>query len=434
MDKEQLKNSFTAAGYTWDKGKTKEDLCTTAETKSFLDVKQSTLTNRQNSVWKTARYIIVDDCDEKKLETLLEKWRLLTKNYSNQHLLVYNAKKDGYDLYDSNGIKVCDDSELDKIIGSDSKKTAGQIGENIIYYGVPGCGKSHKVKEKYQTVEGRYERVVFHPDYTNADFVGQIIPEVKIDKKTGEKHITYDYKEGPFTRILKKAHADKDPEHMYYLIIEEINRGNAAAIFGEIIQLLDRENGESEYGISNAFIAGKVYGNEEELVKLPKNLTIVATMNTADQNVFTLDTAFKRRWHMVSIPDEIKECKYRDYEIAGTGVTWEYFHDTVNKRIVEEKESYGNNDKRLGAFFASKEDIKDVERFAEKVIMYLWDDAFKNSRDSVFDYHDEKTLEDVISDFKKYKFGVFKKSLGLDNYSSGDAELETDDNEHKEDY
>lgn len=168
-------------------------------------------------------------------------------------------------------------------------------GVNVLLYGVPGCGKSHEIKTKYCNDKKYMERVVFHPDYTYSDFVGQILP------KTDGVTISYPFTEGSFTTILRKA--IHDPGHMYYLVIEEINRGNAPAIFGEVFQLLDREDGTSEYGINNFDIARCVYGAgmEEEEIKIPGNLTILATMNTADQNVFTLDTAFKRRWSLRNI-------------------------------------------------------------------------------------------------------------------------------------
>ncbi len=167
-------------------------------------------------------------------------------------------------------------------------------GENILYYGVPGSGKSYAIS-KICSDERYMERVVFHPDYTYSDFVGQILPRLDENNK-----LEYIFTAGPFTRVLQKA--SDDPSNMYYLIVEEINRGNAPAIFGEIFQLLDRnEDGASEYGISNYEVAKEVYGNTNHSVKIPSNLTVLATMNTSDQNVFTLDTAFQRRWKMKHI-------------------------------------------------------------------------------------------------------------------------------------
>jgi len=134
-------------------------------------------------------------------------------------------------------------------------------GRNILLYGVPGSGKSYTIKQEYCDDEERMERVVFHPDYTYSDFVGQILPNVT------EKMVNYEFKPGPFTRLLKKAY--DNPSIEFFLIIEEINRGNAPAIFGDIFQLLDRnDKGESEYSISNTDIAKIVYGDETRKVGL----------------------------------------------------------------------------------------------------------------------------------------------------------------------
>lgn len=278
-------------------------------------------------------------------------------------------------------------------------------GKNVIFYGVPGCGKSHKIKEEYCNDEQYMERVVFHPDYTNADFIGQILPIT-----TPEGHISYEFIPGPFTRILK--YAVNDPSNYYYLVIEEINRGNAPAIFGEVFQLLDRFNGESEYGISNADIAKVVYGKPGKKVKIPSNLYILATMNTADQNVFTLDTAFKRRWSMESIPNDFSACWFGSEPICGSQITWEGFATTINKRIIEfQSGSIGNEDMRLGAYFVKPEELRDEKAFAEKVLMYLWNDAFKYEHDKVF-AEDITSLDILLEEFATpRKFGVFKSDV-----------------------
>ena len=190
----------------------------------------------------------------------------------------------------------------------------GFLRQNVIFYGVPGCGKSHRINELLHLDDEAnglkkeyYKRILFHPEYSYSDFVGQLKPVV-----AGEK-ITYDFTPGPFTKILRDAYSDT--ENNYFLIIEEINRGNAPAIFGDLFQLLDRkDSGVSEYSIDNQDILD--YFNRESKndksnvtaqivetiktdgIRVPKNLTIFATMNTCDQNVFTLDTAFKRRWRM----------------------------------------------------------------------------------------------------------------------------------------
>ena len=276
-------------------------------------------------------------------------------------------------------------------------------GYNVILYGVPGSGKSHEIKTHYCDDETRMERVVFHPDYTYSDFVGQIMPS------SVEGHISYPFVPGPFTRILKKAVAN--PEEHYFLIIEEINRGNAPAIFGEIFQLLDRENGESEYGISNTDIAFTVYGDDEHMVKIPPNLFILATMNTADQNVFTLDTAFKRRWTMRSIRNDFSECAFRDMPICGTNISWRGFAETINNLIIECGEgSLGSEDKRLGTYFVGESELQDSRAFSEKVLMYLWNDAFKYDHDKVF-RSEYKTLEQLLRAFETSFFSVFLDTI-----------------------
>jgi len=273
------------------------------------------------------------------------------------------------------------------------------MGKNILLYGVPGCGKSHKIKEEYCDDETRMERVVFHPDYTYSDFIGQIMPT------NVNGHISYPFIPGPFTRILRKAH--EHPDTTYYLIIEEVNRGNAPAIFGEVFQLLDRVNGESEYGISNSDIAREVYGDENRKVKIPSNLILIATMNTADQNVFTLDTAFKRRWSMMSIENDIAACRFAGAYVCDSQITWYSFAETINSMIIDFGEgNLGSEDTRLGAYFVSETELRDRGAFAEKVLMYLWNDAFKYDHERVFKPQ-YNTLEKLIRGFKEVLFGVF---------------------------
>lgn len=274
--------------------------------------------------------------------------------------------------------------------------------ENILLYGVPGAGKSHKIAKEYCSDSRRIERVVFHPDYTYSDFVGQILPRVVDDK------LRYVFTAGPFTKMLKKAW--NDPGHHYYLIIEEINRGNAPAIFGEIFQLLDRKElgeypedvvGESVYGTSNYDVANEVYGDSEHEVLIPSNMFVIATMNTADQNVFTLDTAFQRRWKMEHIPNKFvfEEGKHALDVIQGSAVNWGTFATVVNDVIMEiNQDTSSAEDKRLGAYFVKTNELSQ-EIFAEKVLKYLWDDAFKMDKDAVFDSK-FKSLDAIIETYE----------------------------------
>lgn len=306
-----------------------------------------------------------------------------------------------------------------------------------ILYGVPGSGKSYKIKNilKSKKIEtSNTLRVVFHPEYTNADFIGQILP--KLEKVDGKDIINYSFTPGPFTQILRKAY--QNPEINYALIIEEINRGNAAAIFGELFQLLDRldeddiesynevkyTKGWSSYSINNdcinAFIQG-IYdkGKTEKKacikftdntgIRLPANLTLLATMNTSDQNVFKLDNAFKRRWALEMIPnkfdlsDDLQRAQC-DAEIEGFGFTWGAFIKVINFEIIHNDETDTNSfsDKQIGTWFVKNEKdsegtaIIPLEIFKYKVLEYLWDDVFTES--TTLYTEDYKSFSELLDD------------------------------------
>lgn len=275
-------------------------------------------------------------------------------------------------------------------------------GDNILLYGVPGAGKSHFISKYYCDDYERFERIVFHPDYMNTDFIGQILPSIDEDGV-----IAYKFTAGAFTRILRKAHLD--PSNHYYLIIEEINRGNAPAIFGEIFQLLDRNKaGVSEYAISNNYISKEVYGSDDHPIRISSNLTLLATMNTADQNVFTLDTAFQRRWQMRMIENDINKCVFKDTLILDTTVSWGHFNTVINDQILSNSRSVtSSEDKRLGSYFINEElllqDIKldaNKSMFGEKVLKYLWDDAFKLNRYDLFN-ENYMSLDSIMRHFNE---------------------------------
>lgn len=315
----------------------------------------------------------------------------------------------------------------------------------IIYYGVPGSGKSNKIDDDLADIpEEQKLRVVFHPEYTNADFVGQIQPLIESDG------VEYKFRAGPFSRIIKRAY--QNPQKKFYLIIEEINRGNAAAIFGDLFQLLDRdESGFSKYPIENldinAFIRSQshtctdkvlastvIVGNTEftELtgIRLPPNLSLLATMNTSDQNVFTLDNAFQRRWDMKLVEnrfgDTQQEKKQRDAEIAGTGITWGSFQTKINEEIRMRSAESGLSsmeDRRMGCWFVKNAGGKiPADVFAEKVLKYLWDDAFRFSRGEVFS-PDYQTLEELENGFCEKRFAIFK-NLTFAEQSEPDQQTE----------
>lgn len=367
------------------------------------------------------------------------------------------------------------DSDISVQAASDSpEQNRLTVGCNVLLYGVPGSGKSWTIEHEYCKPGTKVERLVFHPDYTYSDFIGQILPNV-----ADNGQVSYKFTPGPFTNILRDAY--NDPKTPYILIIEEINRGNAPAIFGEVFQLLDRKVeerdndddgfpiGTSEYGITNGDIAEIVYGKDRrtEKVRIPSNLSIIGTMNTSDQNVFTLDTAFQRRWDMRLIENNFDNVdpKFANQEILDTTVTWKNFCTEINNIVI------GNNarmisaeDKRLGAYFVHLRDLQrnDVmenfsddeydalrkkessramsdadkarleelrkgmmqyRKFPEKVIKYLWDDAFKFNREIIFDTIEYQSLEQVIRAFMYAKgiarFNIFKDNV-RDSFTESD--------------
>ena len=347
-------------------------------------------------------------------------------------------------------------------------------GCNVLLYGVPGSGKSWTIEQEYCKAESVVERLVFHPDYTYSDFIGQILPAVAEDGQ-----VSYKFTPGPFTNILRESY--NNPGKEYILIIEEINRGNAPAIFGEVFQLLDRKVeirdvdddgypiGTSEYGITNMNIAEEMYGKDRktEKVRIPSNLSIIGTMNTSDQNVFTLDTAFQRRWDMRLIENDFAnvDSTLADAEILDTTVTWRNFCVEINKIVVGNSARMTSaEDKRLGAYFVHLRDLKfndamgdlkvydalrkkeskgtltDDEKtqiaiirdairqnrkFPEKVIKYLWDDAFKFNREVIFEVTEYQSLEQVIRAFMYAqgldRFKVFKDNV-KDAFTGEDEE------------
>ena len=356
-----------------------------------------------------------------------------------------NDKKGFFDSFDE---------KKDTTVSNLSSFTPTQI----IYYGVPGCGKSYEVNkvinaelDKYGVTDKEYHKVrcVFHPEYCNADFVGQIYPYVKPDNGGVE----YRFKPGPFAEIVRRAY--RNPAESFFLIIEEINRGNAAAIFGEMFQLLDRirpedgpeelsgniyNTGWSSYGVTNidvnAYVRQKSTDNPEKIeyddsipygdkikfinntaVRLPPNLSIYATMNTNDQNVFTMDNAFQRRFKSKMIRNVLDEnsAQYKT-EIDDTGVCWGDFREWINEKILLPQTAVLKaDDKCLGGWFITGEKIGGVDKikkedFAEKVLKYLWDDVFKRNKSGEIFVKDDKinSLSDLID--------AFEMSVGFESF------------------
>jgi hypothetical protein len=322
----------------------------------------------------------------------------------------------------------------EKEVNPEDRKINASVASSsqIIYYGVPGCGKSYKIDKDTQSLpEDQKSRIVFHPDYTNADFVGQILP------KTTSTGLKYEFIPGPFSIMLWRALKNLDKS--YYLIIEEINRGNASAIFGDVFQLLDRDgNGWSHYFIENEFLNSYIRNQYEYKnnkyddtvvqdsitlqdgkiisantgIRLPPNLSLLATMNTSDQNVFTLDNAFQRRWEMKLVDDYLEDTNPQyNALIAETGMYWGDFRNQINTIIASGSEENGLSsmeDKRLGSWFIKPADGSNTisaERFAAKVLKYLWDDAFKFNRTELFS-REYRTFDEVYKAFVDGKKGM----------------------------
>ena len=262
-----------------------------------------------------------------------------------------------------------------------------------IFYGAPGTGKSHKIKSEVDEKNKICYRTTFHPDSDYSTFVGAYKPSMKPTGTilaSGEKEeiIKYTFVPQAFTKAYVHAWNTKDE---VYLVIEEINRGNCAQIFGDLFQLLDRKNGFSEYPIDadsdlEDHIKGKLETSTRDDIPeqvragkklmLPSNLYIWATMNTSDQSLFPIDSAFKRRWDWVYTPIKQHDQEYKIVLGDETEYDWWGFLEKINQVIDDATSS---EDKKLGYFFVKAQDkVISPEKFVGKVLFYLWNDVFKN--------------------------------------------------------
>lgn len=337
---------------------------------------------------------------------------------------------------------------------------------NKIYFGAPGTGKSYTLEQergKY-FADNNFERVTFHPEYSYANFVGTYKPFPKKDNN-GKEYISYEFVPGPFLRLLVKAILDfkensspdteydlemdkeipdnneypneynpeisdkiennKDIEikkekivKPYLLIIEEINRANTAAVFGDMFQLLDRDdNGNSEYEINISEDVKKYLlsnGIDTDTLKIPGNMFIWATMNSADQGVFPMDTAFKRRWEFeyIGIDDNENVIKNVKIEHNLGNIDWNTIRKAINKYMSERLNI--NEDKQMGPFFIKKTDKK---TFKNKVIMYLFEDAVRHKRDKIFNSNkvNINSYSAICKEFDASGIEIFNTEI-QDNY------------------
>lgn len=287
------------------------------------------------------------------------------------------------------------------------------IARQCIYAGAPGTGKSHNMKKlAEETFKDNIRRVTFHPEYAYYDFVGTYRPTM--DKESKERKIVYKFAPGPFAKTLKDAL--NHPKTPYCLLIEEINRARVAAVFGDIFQLLDRFSAsavapavpfESEYPVDAPeelwdYLTDE--GSNEEVLRLlekkngmiylPDNLYIYASMNSADQGVFPMDTAFKRRWSFEYTPlnpsaaekkDIMAKIRAREGVSETTTKCWDAIRCGINTLL---KELHVNEDKMMGFFFLKEEERKDAEHLQRalegKVLMYLFEDVAQVCHGSMF--------------------------------------------------
>lgn len=368
----------------------------------------------------------------------------LAGGYSNLHII---KGFDGiFDIHIENTTKAFDDKKeigLEEIyVPPINQHTLQQI-----FYGAPGTGKSHTIKE--QTSGEDVVRTTFHPDSDYSTFVGAYKPTTKSvpvttvigtkavpvegadGKPMTEEKIVYEFVSQAFLQAYIEAWrkynqlAVGETPKEEYLIIEEINRGNCAQIFGDLFQLLDRgDHGFSEYPIKadadmqkqlqkafNGIVIPQekeinaIFKDEDDMVSqvlngeillLPSNLYIWATMNTSDQSLFPIDSAFKRRWDWTYVPISDAGENWT-IDVNGNKYDWWQFLEKINEHI------YGatySEDKKLGYFFCKAENgVITAEKFVSKVVFYLWNDVFK---DSEFDGNSFQDVEDGKLTFDKF--------------------------------
>ena len=345
-------------------------------------------------------------------------------------------------------------------INSELKMTRSTYALQQIFYGAPGTGKSHRIKEQLRALNVPKEnifRTTFHPDSDFSTFVGAYKPTMKkqyrYDGKVKAKYyedddlagakkdeviidkvIQYDFVPQTFIKAYVRAY---QTNNNVYLIIEEINRGNCAQIFGDLFQLLDRdENGVSEYTIKadadiRAYLED-VLGCDSEGIKdgelcLPSNLYIYATMNTSDQSLFPIDSAFKRRWDWEYEPIKYKNADWV-IEINGNQFSWTSFQKEVNNRIFE---STNSEDKMLGDFFVKPYDGIITEKLLlNKVLFYLWNDVCKDGDGDIFKTEDNKDVKfsDLYGENGTVMLLSMMKHLNVELLSESDVDVEDDEN------
>ncbi|WP_436326898.1 AAA family ATPase [Brevibacterium sp. FAM 27836] len=315
---------------------------------------------------------------------------------------------------------------------------ASTYSRNIIWFGAPGTGKSFSLNERMIRLisdGGRHERVTFHQDYTYSNFVGTYKPVPIVDIH-GSESISYRFVPGPFLRLLVAAlaNAATDDPKPHVLVIEEINRANASAVFGEVFQLLDRSSdGCSVYGVNPSedvrqYLSTSLRLPVEALseLKIPDNMFIWASMNSADQGVYPLDTAFKRRWDFEYIGvNDFESALVGNLVSLGSGdynrqVEWNDLRRAINDFLALQGI---NEDKQLGPYFigniwesdycdGSSRNIFEA-KFKTKVLMYLFEDAARSIRSKLFSGAEGSAFRysDLCEKFDRVGIEIFNREI-----------------------
>lgn len=342
-----------------------------------------------------------------------------------------------------------------------------------IFYGAPGTGKSNTIKKEVEDKGRIHFRTTFHPDSDYSTFVGCYKPtmveapvrdgsghEVKEAKQEEKNRISYSFVPQSFTKAYCEAwnkYGESENAEPVFLIIEEINRGNCAQIFGDLFQLLDREtNGErcgySTYPIDadedlKAFLESGTKkdgtpwltnkdGIKDGKICLPPNLYIWATMNTSDQSLFPIDSAFKRRWDWKYVPIDTAKENW-NIKVNNNNYSWTNFLDVINEKIYAKTQS---EDKQLGFYFCKAEgNVISAEKFVGKVLFYIYNDVYKDygfDEDFFIDKTDNKKLTfrsfyNFDGSINERKVEAILKNLnigGSGNTSSTEDKADTEEN------
>ncbi|WP_300347704.1 AAA family ATPase [Clostridium sp.] len=330
------------------------------------------------------------------------------------------------------------DIKKNKILNCKKIKENRILKNNRIIFGAPGTGKSFKLNKEIDDneLENQFRRVTFHPNYTYSQFIGSYKPV-----GNGDGNISYKYVGGPFLKTLIESLKDEKEGIPHILVIEEINRANPAGVFGDIFQLLDRDSkGKSTYAINMTNEMEKYVneelGNKKELgnyiseLYIPNNMYIWATMNSADQGVYPMDSAFKRRWSFEYIGIDENEEKLKElgcgiielptekFDDNGNRIYKKYEWNKVRKDINKNlKKNKINEDKLLGPFFLSEKELKESREnfdniFKSKVLMYLYEDILKHKNIPFFKTDSENTVNNLSDVMRNYDLGkIFEFAL-----------------------